>query len=347
MISRSGFGHLPSGEEIDEYTLINTQGAILKIITYGGIITQLHVPDSKGCNADVVLGFSNLAGYLAKHPYIGAIIGRVAGRITAGKFSLEGKNYHLAINDPPNHLHGGFNGFDKRVWKAGPLTRNDGAPSLQLKYRSVDGEEGYPGDVDVAVTYTLSAENEVIMEYEAKTTKATPLSLTNHSYFNLAGEGSGTVKDHILQILTHDYVPTNEEMTLQGRIESVLGKANDFTAPQRIGDALTHLLKNHGDNYLFSGTTSGLRPIAKVMESQSKRMLEVFSTEPCLQFYSGVYLDGTLIGKSGKPYGAHAGFCLECQGYPDGVNSPEIGDIILMPGETYRQTTIYKFSTKS
>jgi aldose 1-epimerase len=343
MIQKRLFGKMPSGERIDEYSLTNKNGLTLKVITYGGIVTQLHVPDRAGRLADVVLGFDNLEQYVNGHPYFGCITGRVAGRLTHGKFSLDGKNYALAINNPPNHLHGGVVGFDKRVWSAEVISENE--PRLRLNYLSPDGEEDYPGNVRASVVYSLTEANEFIVEYEAVTDQATPLSLTNHSYFNLAGEGSGRIDDHVLQIFADDYAPADETMTLLGHREPVAGRANDFNRTSRVGDAIPGLWKNHGDNYFTrSGGGSIPRPVARLFEPASGRMMEISSTEPCLQLYTGVSLDGTLTGKSGKSYGPHSAICLECQGYPNGVNEPHLGNIVLRPGETYQQTTVHKFS---
>jgi len=334
---------MPSGERIEEYTLTNKNNLSLKVITYGGIVNQLHVPDRNGRMADVVLGFDNLEQYLAGHPYFGCITGRVAGRLTHGKFSLNGKNYTLAINNPPNHLHGGAVGFDKRIWNAEVLSGQE--PRLRLNYLSPDGEEGYPGNVRVSVVYALTDANEFVVEYEAVTDRATPLNLTNHSYFNLAGEGSGRIDDHILQIFADDYAPADEMMTLLGRRESVAGLANDFTPARRIGDAIPGLWQNHGDVYFTrNGKSAFSTPVARLVAPGSGRVMEISSTEPCLQLYTGVSLDGTLAGKSGRPYGPHSALCLECEGYPNGVNAPQLGNIVLRPGETYRQTTVHKFS---
>jgi len=343
MIQQRAFGKMPTGERIDEYILTNVHGLILKVITYGGIVTQLHVPDKNGRSADVVLGFDNLEQYLAGHPYFGCITGRVAGRLTCGQFSLEGINYSLAINNPPNHLHGGNTGFDKRIWRAEIIS--DEKKRLRLSYLSPDGEEGYPGNVQVNVFYSLTDANEFVVEYEAVTDQATPLNLTNHSYFNLAGEGNGQIYDQVLQIFADDFAPADETMTLLDRRESVSGLANDFNRVKRIGDALPGLWKNHGDIYFIRRENSKLAPVAKLFDPHSGRVMEISSTEPCLQLYTGVSLDGSLIGKSGRRYECHAALCLECEGYPNGVNAPQLGNIILRPSEKYHQKTVHTFST--
>ncbi|HTR42955.1 MAG TPA: aldose epimerase family protein [Pseudomonadales bacterium] len=342
MIARKIFGSLPDGREIEEFHFQNSDGLSAKVITYGGIITQLCVPEKHGKLADVVLGFDNLAQYLAGHPYFGCITGRVAGRLTRGTFSLDGKRYTLAINDPPNHLHGGNVGFDKRVWKP-EVTGHGAEAKLSLSYISPDGEEGYPGNVKVHVTYSLTDKNEFVVGYEASTDQATPLNLTSHSYFNLAGEGNGSVEDHELQIFAKEYAPADETMTHLDLRKAVAGAGNDFSKPQRMSDAIPKLWKRHGDNYFVRGD-DGLKPVASLIEPKSGRKMEIFSTAPCVQFYTGVSLDGTLRGKSGRPYARHGGLCLECQGYPNGVNAPALGDIVLRPGQTYRQTTVHKFS---
>jgi len=340
------FGKLPDGETVAEYTLTNARGLTLKFLTYGGIINELHAPDRRGVTTDVVLGFDSLAGYLGPHLYFGAIIGRVSGRITRGRFTLDGRDYHLAINNPPNHLHGGTVGFDKRLWKARAVVTAENAPGVRLTYRSPHHEEGYPGNVDVAVTYLLTDANEVVLLYEAVTDQATPLCLTNHSYFDLAGEGSGTIENHILQVASPAIAQTDEDLTLLGARVPVAGKPNDFNRPKRLGDAIPLLFKNHGDKYLLPRPTrKALVRAARVEEPASGRVMEVLTTEDCLQVYTSVFLDGSLIGKSGRAYPKFGGLALEAEGYPDGVNHPEMGDIILRPGQTYRQTTIYRFTT--
>lgn len=339
MISRKIFGVLPDGREVEEFHFANVQGVSAKAITYGGIITELCVPDSRGQLADIVLGFDNLPQYLAGHPYFGCIAGRVAGRLTHGKFSLNGKSYSLAINNPPNHLHGGNVGFDKRVWKAELL-----GSKLKLIYVSPDGEEGYPGNVTAHITYSLTEQNEFIVEYEASTDRATPLSLTSHSYFNLAGEGTGSVENHQLQIFADDYAPTDNDMTHLDIRKSVVGSGNDFTQPRRLADIIPTLWKQHGDNYFVRRSNTALAPAASLTDPASGRKMEIHSTAPCVQLYTGVSLDGMFKGKSGRPYAKHGGLCLECQSYPNGVNAPTLGDIVLRPGQTYRQTTVHKFS---
>lgn len=342
------FGFLPNGESIQAWMLCGSGGLRLEVITYGATVTRLLAPDHDGRLTDVVLGFNDLGSYLTGGAYFGAMIGRVAGRITGGCFNLEGKRYELARNDPPNHLHGGVQGFDKRVWTAAPIETLSGAPSLRLSYISPDGEEGYPGEVSVAVTYTVTNSNVIVVETEAVTDQPTPFSLTQHSYFNLAGEAAGSIADHELQIHADEFVFTDERMTLLGRVGSVTGRGSDFRQPRRLGDAIPTLFRNHGDLYLVRGEEqespeSKPAPIARLVHPASGRVLEVSTTETHLQLYTGAALDGSLVGKSGVPYVRHAGVCLECEGYPDGANAPNLGDIILRPGRPRRTTTAYAF----
>jgi aldose 1-epimerase len=342
------FGTLPSGEPVTAFTLTGAGGLSLQVMTYGGIVTHLRAPDRDGSFDDVVLGFDDFAPYLAGHPYFGAIAGRVAGRTTGARFVLDGRTYDLACNHPPNHLHGGLIGLDKRLWTAHPVDRPDHAPSLRLTYHSPDGEEGYPGAVDIAVTYTVTAANAFIIDSEAVADRPTPFSLTHHGYFNLAGESAGSIDDHELQIHADETVAVDERFTLLGQRVPVKGQPNDFSQPRRLGDAIPHLYQQHGDLYLIPGAaagTSALVPVARVTEPRAGRVLTVSTTERCFQFYSGVSLDGACTGKLGRPYRAHAGLCLECEGYPDGANNPAFGDILLRPGQPSRQTTVYSFST--
>jgi aldose 1-epimerase len=340
------FGKLPTGETVEEFALTNFHGLTLKLITYGATITELHVPDRRGEIADVVLGFHDLAGYLGNHPYFGCIAGRVSGRITGGKFTLDGRNYQLPLNDPPNHLHGGARGFDKRLWRAN-VVNPEGYAGVMLRYRSPDGEEGYPGNLEATVVYLLNDDNEVTICYDAVTDQPTPFSLTNHSYFNLAGEGSGTIENHWLQISSTEISQTSAQMTQLGVRLPVAGQANDFNRAQRLGDAIPGLLNSHGDNYLLAHPNRKLAaPVARLEDSTSGRVMEVVTTQDCLQLYTAAVLNGSLIGKSGRPYPKFGGVCLECQGYPDGMNHPEMGDILLRPGAEYLHTTVYRFKNK-
>jgi aldose 1-epimerase len=344
------FGVLPTGEAVEAWILAGAGGMEMEVITYGGIVRRLVVPDCEGNRADVVLGFNDLDSYVAGHPYFGAITGRVAGRLSGASFHLEGTTYALARNDPPNHLHGGIQGFDKKIWMAAPVESSRGA-SLKLAYRSVDGEEGYPGTVDVTVTYTVTPDNVFLIETEAVTDRSTPCSLTHHSYFNLAGEGAGSIAEHELTIHADQFVGADASMTLLGRLESVEGTANDFRKPRHLGDAIPQLFQNHGALHLIrngSGDVSprGLVHAARLAHPDSGRVLDVFTTEQYLQLYTASALDGTLVGKSGVPYGKHCGICLECEGYSDGPNAPNLGNVILRRGHPQCHTTAYAFSTE-
>ncbi len=343
------FGFLPSGAPIEAWTLSGAGALVAEVITYGAIVTRLMAPDRHGSLADMVLGFDNLDSYRTNGAYFGAIVGRVAGRVTGGRFSLEGRTYELAWNDGPNHLHGGLVGFDKKVWAATPVNREDGPPALRLTCHSPDGEEGYPGAVDVTVTYTVT-DDVFLVETEVTADRATPVSLTHHSYFNLAGEAAGSVADHELQIHSCRFAVTDERMALLGREESVAGRGNDFRQARNLGEAMPRLFQNHGDLYRLRESAahdSVLAPVpaARLAHPRSGRVLEVSTTSTHLQLYTGAALDGSLVGKSGIPYVRHAGICLECEGYPDGANRPELGDIILRPGRVQRETTAYAFLT--
>jgi aldose 1-epimerase len=349
-ISSRIYGSLPGGQSVAAWTLTGRGGIVLEVITLGGIVTRLLVPGRDGILDDVVLGFNNLDSYVAGHPYFGAIAGRIAGRITGAAFTIDGACYRLARNEPPNHLHGGFTGFDKRIWNASPAQRADGAPSLRLTYSSPDGEEGYPGNVDVAVTYTVTNENAFIIETEATSDRTTPLSLTHHSYFNLSGENSGTIENHRLTIHSDQYVSVREDMTLSGHLEPAVRNANDFRESRRLGDAIPHLFRQHGDLYALPGhadpdrTENGPQPTARLEDPVSGRVMSVSTTERYLQLYAGCHLDGSLTGKAGKPYSRFAGLCLECEGYPDASDAAMREHTLLQPGQTQRNITVYAFS---
>jgi len=346
-VSSRIFGVLPAGPSVEAWTLTGRGGLVLEAITYGGIVTRLLAPDRCGTVDDVVLGFTDLDSYLAGHPYFGAITGRVAGRISNAAFTLDGNSYRLARNDPPNHLHGGVQGFDKRLWSAAPDEREDGAPSLRLTYLSPDGDEGYPGNVRVAVTYTVTHDNVFLIETEAVSDRVTPLNLTHHSYFNLAGESSGSISNHRLEIYANQFVPVDEHLALTGRLESTSRHHNDFQSARRMGDAMGRLFQGHGDLYALPPRDgSAFRLAARVEEPVSGRMMTVSTTENYLQLYTGVHLNGTLKGKSGACYEPHAGFCLECEGYPDISNPEWRNGTLLYPGQTQRHTTAYAFSVR-
>ncbi len=321
----------------------------LEAINYGGIVTRLLVPDRHGEMADIVLGYGTLDLYLTDCNYFGAIVGRVAGRISGARFYLDGNLYSLAANDGPNHLHGGTVGFNRVLWTASPVGRPGEAPALRFSRRSTDGEEGYPGDLDASVTYTVTNSNVFLIETEASTTKATPFSLTHHSYFNLRGEGSGSIFDHELQIEADSFVPTDRSMTLLGRLEALVPGVNDFRSARPLGDLIPRLFQNHGDLYrlrkpMEKGPEVGPAFAARLVDPASGRMLEVSTDAPYMQLYTAAALDGSIEGKSGVAYPRHAAVCLECHGYPGAADVPALGDITLRPGVPRRQTTAYAFS---
>jgi len=344
-IAKADWGKTADGQAVELYTLTNDKGNSVKVTTYGGIVTQINVPDRSGKAADVVLGFDSLDKYTDGHPYFGAITGRVANRIAGGKFSLDGTEYTLAVNNGPNSLHGGKVGFDKRVWKADTKAVSDGQ-QIALHYVSKDGEEGYPGNLDTTVTYTWTNDNELKIDYKATTDKPTIVNLTNHSYFNLGGEGSGTVLDHVLTLNAEKYTPVNADMIPTGEVAPVAGTPLDFTKPTPIGERIAQLseTKGYDHNFVVDGKAGTLRPAAKVKDPASGRVMEVLTTEPGVQLYTGNFLDGKEVGIAGKPYVKHGAFCLETQHYPDAVNQKSFPSVVLRPGETYKSTTVYKFS---
>lgn len=346
-IVRSDFGMTPDGQMADIYTLTNANGVVAKITNYGGIVTELHLPDRNGNFGDIVLGYKSLDKYIAGSPYFGALIGRYGNRIARGKFTLDGKQYTLATNNGINHLHGGDKGFDKVLWTARGITGSKG-PTLELTYTSKDGEEGYPGKLTCKVTYWLTNDNELRIGYGAKTDKPTIINLTHHGYFNLAGHASGNILGHELTIDADYYNPVDEGMIPTGQIKAVSGTPMDFTKPHRIGERIDQIPGDPGGydhNYVLNNKTGSLAKVATVHDPASGRIMKVYTTEPGLQFYSGNFLDGTNKGK-GTTYNKHNGFCLETQHFPDSPNQPDFPSVVLRPGQTYAYLTIYKFSVK-
>lgn len=342
----SKFGSLDDGTAIDLYILKNAKGATAKVITYGAILTELWVPDRTGKLGDVVLGFDNLQGYLGKHPWFGATVGRVANRIAKGKFTLDGKEYSLEINDPPNNLHSGSKDLSRVVWKAEPVHERNGA-AVRFTYDSPDGDEGFPGNLSVTVLYRLTNNNELQLEYTAKTDKATPVNLTNHSYFNL--DGDKNILGQVLELNAEKYTQVDAALIPTGEIRAVKGTPLDFTHPVAIGARIAEMQGNPGGydhNFVLSAEAGKLKLAARVFAPASGRQMEVWTTEPGVQFYSGNFLDGTITGKRGVVYGKHSGFCLETQHYPDAVNHPAFPSVILRPHSIYSTQTIYKFSTR-
>lgn len=338
------FGNF-EGKAVTEYTLTNTKGMQVSIINYGGTITRLIVPGKNDSLADVVTGFDSLAGFLQKgNPYFGALIGRYGNRIAKGKFTLGGKEYTLAGNDHGNSLHGGNKGYDKVYWN---IEKMPGDTSLKLTYTSKDGEEGYPGNLNVQVVYTLTQDNGVKLEYTATTDKATPINLTSHAYFNLSGGKDSTILDHELMISAARYTPVNDQLIPTGKMDAVAGTPMDFTTSKKIGRDIAKVTGGYDHNWILNKNDSSLTMVATLSDTASGRVMEVWTTEPGLQFYSGNFLDGTLTHtKAGKKYVKYAALCLETQHYPDSPNQPAFPSAILKPGETYKQTTVYKFSVK-
>lgn len=344
-ITKTGFGKTADGAAVDLYTLTNTHGLTAKIMTYGALLTELHVPDKTGKLGNVVLGFDNLKQYLDGHPYFGCTVGRYANRIAKGKFTLDGKTYTLAVNNGPNSLHGGLKGFDKVVWTAEPSDTPAG-PGVKFTYVSADGEEGYPGKLAVTVIYTLTNRDELKIEYAASAEKATPVNLTNHSYFNLAGPGKGDILGHVLSLTADKYTPVDDTLIPTGKIEPVSGTPLDFTKPTAIGARIDQLKGEPGGydhNFVINGGGGALAPTATVTEPTTGRVMEILTTQPGVQLYTGNFLDGKLTGNGGV-YKKHYGFCLETQHFPDSPNHPNFPSTILKPGETYRQVTVHRFS---
>ncbi len=350
MITKQPFGKTADGTPVDIYTLTNAKGMEARIMTYGGIIVSLKTPDRNGKFEDVELGFDSIDPYLAGHPFFGALVGRYGNRIGKGKFKISGKEYNLLVNNGENHLHGGKLGFDKKVWQAKSGKSTEGQ-TLELKYTSADMEEGYPGKLDVTVVYTLTNDNGLKIDYTAKTDKATHVNLTNHSYFNLAGAGNGTILDHEMMINAYQATKVDKGLIPTGELVNIKGTDMDFTTPMKIGARIDSTQEQqawgfgYDHNYVINGGGKALTLAARVSEPTSGRVMEVFTTEPGVQFYTGNHLN-VPAGKGGKPYPKRSGFCLETQHYPDTPNRPEFPTTLLKPGETYRTTTLYKFSAK-
>jgi aldose 1-epimerase len=349
-VEQTPFGTMPDGKAITSYTLSNRNGVKAKIIDYGAILAEVHVPDKDGKFADVTLGFDDLKGYLGGHPFFGSNAGRCGNRIAKGKFTLDGTEYTLATNNGPNHLHGGKEGFDKKVWRGEPNMTAAG-PTVRLTYTSKDKEEGYPGNLSVTIAYTLTADNELRIDYSATTDKPTICNLAHHSYFNLGGQASGSILDHLVQILAKNYTPTDDTLIPTGKIAPVAGTPYDFTEPTPIGKRIKEIDAKpvgYDLNFVLDGKAGGTPfRAARVTEPKSGRVMEVYTDQPGLQFYTGNFLDGSNKGKGGAVYNQYNGFCMEAQKFPDSINHPawkDVSDPVLRPGQEYKQTTIYKFS---
>lgn len=342
------FGKTPDGVDVHLYTLSNANGVTAAITTYGARVVSLNVPDRTGKLGDVVNGFDSLDGYLQENPYFGAIVGRYGNRIGKGEFTLEGVKYKVPVNNGANSLHGGLRGFDKRVWTAKQPVAGQ---KLELTYVSKDGEEGYPGTLTTAVTYTLTNDNELRIDYAASTDKPTVLNITNHSYFNLAGQGEGDVLGHELTINADKYTPVDAGLIPTGELRPVDGTPFDFRTPHAIGERIDDSKdeqivfgKGYDHNWVLNGTMGTLRPVIKLVDPKSGRVMEVSTTQPGVQFYTGNFLDGTITGKGGKVYNRRFALCLETQHYPDSPNKPSFPSTELKPGEQHQSTTVFKFS---
>ncbi len=352
-VIKQPFGNTRDGSAVHLYTLQNDRGGVVSITNYGGIIVSWLAPDRQGKFDDVLLGFETLDGYVGAHPYFGALIGRYGNRIEHGKFTLNGVEYTLAKNDGSNHLHGGLKGFDKVVWEAAEVRRADGV-GVELRYLSKDGEEGYPGNLTVTVVYLLTNDHALRIEYTATTDHDTVLNLTNHAYFNLCGVMSGKdVLGHDMMIQADAFTPGDAGLIPTGEIRAVKGTPMDFTSPTPIGARINdvyeplHLAGGYDHNYVLNKSDQSLTLAARVYEATSGRVMDVHTTEPGIQLYTGNFLDGAIIGKGEIHYSKHAGFCLETQHFPNAPNRPNFPSTVLKPGETYTQTTIYTFSVRA
>jgi aldose 1-epimerase len=345
VVQKQAWGKMPDGTSIELYTLSNANGMKAEILTYGGIVRSLTAPDRSGKYADVVLGLDSLDGYLKGVPYFGAIIGRYGNRIGHAQFALDGKTYRLPKNDGDNTLHGGDKGFDKRVW-----TAHENGGSLELTYVSKDGEEGFPGNLSAKVVYTLTPKNELRIEYTATTDKDTVANLTNHSYFNLAGQGEGDILGHQVTIHADRFTPVDKGLIPTGELRAVKGTPFDFTKSEAIGarigqsDEQLQFGKGYDHNWVLNG--SGMRTVAEVYEPKTGRVMDVLTDQPALQFYTGNFLDGTIHGMGGKAYPQRSAFCMETQHYPDSPNQPKFPTTELKPGQTYHTVTVYRFSAR-
>jgi aldose 1-epimerase len=348
-ISKAPFGKTPEGMAVEIYTLRNASGMEACITNYGGLVVSLKTPDKSGKFDDVVLGYDTLDAYIKRNPFFGALVGRCGNRIAKGKFSLNGKNYSLATNNGVNHLHGGVKGFDKVVWTAKTVETADG-PALQLRYLSKDGEEGYPGNLSVTATYTLTADNALRLDYEATTDKDTICNLTHHSYFNF--RGGGDVLDYLVQINAQRFTPGDATQIPTGELRPVAGTPFDFRKPIAIGarinnsDEQLQFAKGYDHNWVFDKPPGQLGVVARVVDKISGRCMEVLTTEPGVQFYSGNHLDGTIIGKGGRVYPPRSAFCMEPQHFPDSPNHSDFPSVELKPGQVYKNTIMYRFSTE-
>ena len=349
------FGRAPDGAEVQMLTLVNANGLEVAVIEYGAIVQAIRVPDGEGGHVDIALGHDTLEGYVEDSPYFGAVVGRYANRIAGGRFSLDGETYQLARNDGPNHLHGGERGFDRVVWEARPLETEEGE-AVELRYTSPAGEEGYPGTLEVVVTYTLTDADELVVDYRGHTDGATPVNLSQHTYFNLAGAGNGDILDHVLTIHADAYTPVDSMLIPTGEIVPVEGTPFDFRRPTPIGARIDaphdQLVNGSGYDHNFVLRTpadgaAGPAHAARVVDPASGRSLDIYTTEPGLQLYSGNFLDGSISGKGGRTYAFRSGVCLETQHFPDSPNRPGFPSTVVRPGEEHRSRTVYAFARET
>jgi aldose 1-epimerase len=350
-VTRAPFGVTPGGDSVELFTLTNPHGMEVRVMTYGGIIVSIKVPDRKGAFDDVVLGYDSLAGYLRSSPYFGAIVGRYGNRIAHGTFTIDGESYHLDTNNGPNALHGGVKGFDKVVWHAESI-KQDSTVGVLLTHTSPDGDQGYPGTVQARVSYALTPDNKLIVSYHATTDKATPINLTQHSYFNLAGAGKGDILGHVVMINADRFTPVDSTLIPTGELAPVAGTPMDFRTPTAIGARIAQpdpQLKNAGGydhNFVLNRNGDTLSLAARVVEPTTGRVLTVTTTQPGVQFYTGNFLDGTITGKDGHVYLRRYGFCLETQHFPDSPNHSTFPTTILRPGQEYQSQTVFRFSAQ-
>ncbi|PKV76101.1 aldose epimerase family protein [Pontibacter ramchanderi] len=343
-IKSEPFGTAPNGQQVQLYTLTNASGMTVKVTNYGAIVTSIQTLDRDGNFGEVALGFDSVDGYIPNDPHFGGIVGRYANRIAKGKFTLDGQEYTLAVNDKPNHLHGGITGFDRVVWQAEPLQKQN---AIRLTYVSKDGEEGYPGNLTVVVTYTLTGFNALKIDYEATTDKATPVNLTNHSYFNLSAGKEKDILNHIVKINADQFTASDETLIPTGELAPVKGTPYDFTTSTRVGDRIENLQGYGYDlNYVVRNGGDKLVHAATVEDPSTGRVMQVQTTQPGIQFYTAYHLDGTLTGHNNTTYNRYAGLCLEAQHFPDSPNQKSFPSTILRPGEKYSETTVYKFEVK-
>jgi aldose 1-epimerase len=350
-VTKTPFGQTADGQAVDLYTLTNHNGLALSVMNYGGIVVRLTAPDKQGKLTDIVLGFDSLKGYEAGSPYFGALVGRYGNRIAKGTFKLDGTEYKLAVNNGVNALHGGLKGFDKVLWNIEEVASAEG-PSVKLTYTSKDGEEGYPGNLSAEVIYTLTDQNEWKIAYKATTDKKTVVNLTQHTYFNLTGDPNNDILGHEVMLAADKFLPVDKGLIPTGELKPVAGTPFDFTKPAAIGsrindkDVQLETGKGYDHCWVLNGAADSLRLVASAYEPTTGRTLEVFTTEPGIQFYTGNFLDGSKVGKGGIAYAFRHGFCLETEHFPDSPNQSKFPSVVLEPGKTYQTTTVYKFGTR-